>query len=364
MDLGLHRALPVVGFGLNILLLVVALVADRRDPRNRAFAGFTAALAAWNFGVIGLRSAPDPASALRWEWLIHVAIAVVPVLFAEYVRAFLGWRHRSPLLAAAYVLAAIFIAITPTRSLMVGVQETVWGYAPVPGAAYGLFLVYFYGYLVGGAVALAAAARTLRGARVTRARWVAAGILFALLGGAADFVRFVAGWERLYPVGIPANMVFAVALGVAIVRHRLVEITVLMRRAVLYALTSLALAPFAVIAINAAARAGEGDGVGTAVSALIAVGALAAGLPVLRKLEALLERVMFHREHGVRDALLELARELGTVTHVRGVGSVLTRGLVVKVPLRSAGLYVPEPGDRRFQCLARYVAEDDDVQSP
>src|SRR5256885_875552 len=264
MDLGLHRALPVVGFGLNILLLVVALVADRRDPRNRAFAGFTAALAAWNFGVIGLRSAPDPASALRWEWLIHVAIAVVPVLFAEYVRAFLGWRHRSPLLAAAYVLAAIFIAITPTRSLMVGVQETVWGYAPVPGAAYGLFLVYFYGYLVGGAVALA----------------------------------------------------------------------------------------------------GEGGGVGTAVRALIAVGALAAGLPVLRKLEALLERVMFHREHGVRDALLELARELGTVTHVRGVGSVLTRGLVVKVPLRSAGLYVPEPGDRRFQCLARYVAEDDDVQSP
>jgi hypothetical protein len=197
MDLALHRALPVVGFGLNILLLVVALVADRRDPRNRAFAGFTAALAAWNFGVIGLRSAPDPVAALRWEWLIHVAIAVVPVLFAEYVRAFLGWRHRSPLLAAAYVLAAIFIAITPTRSLMVGVQETVWGYAPVPGPAYALFLVYFYGYLVGGAVALAAATRTLRGARVTRARWVAAGILFALLGGAADFVRFVFGWERL-----------------------------------------------------------------------------------------------------------------------------------------------------------------------
>ena len=47
MDLGLHRALPVVGFGLNILLLVVALVADRRDPRNRAFAGFTAASLPW-----------------------------------------------------------------------------------------------------------------------------------------------------------------------------------------------------------------------------------------------------------------------------------------------------------------------------
>ena len=364
MDPSLHRALPAVGFGLNLLLLVVTLVADRRDPRNRAFAAFTAALATWNLGVIGLRSASDPAVAMRWEWLIHVAVALVPVLFAEYVRAFLGRRERGPVLTVAYVLAAVFIALTPTRWLITDVQQTVWGYAPVPGPAYGPFLVYFYGYLVGDAAALAVAARHLRGARVTRARWIVAGILVALLGAATDFLRFVVDWERLYPIGIPANMVFALALGVAIVRYRLVEITVLMRRAVLYALTSLALAPFVVIALNVAARVTRGDGLGVLVGALIAVAALAAGLPVLRKLEALLEGVMFHREHGVRDALLGLARELGTVTHMRGVGSVLTSGLVTKIPLRNAGLYLPDAGDRRFGCLARYVAADDDVQVP
>src|SRR6267142_7182743 len=101
MDPSLHRALPVVGFALNLLLLVVALVADRRDPRNRAFAAFTAALATWNLGVIGLRLAADPAAAMRWEWVIHVAIAMVPVFFTEYVRAFLGRYERGPVLAAA-----------------------------------------------------------------------------------------------------------------------------------------------------------------------------------------------------------------------------------------------------------------------
>src|SRR5262249_44499329 len=151
-----------------------------------------------------LRSAADPAAAMRWEWLIHVAIALVPVFFAEYVRAFFGRAERGRLLTSAYVLAAVFIALIPTRWLMADVQQTVWGYAPVPRPAYAPFLAYFYGYLLSGAFVLADAAREARGALVTRARWVAAGLMVALLGAAFDFVRFTAGWERLYPLGIPA----------------------------------------------------------------------------------------------------------------------------------------------------------------
>src|SRR5258705_2792374 len=236
MEPSLHKALPAVALVLNVLLAVVALAADRRDARNRSFAAFAGALAAWNLGVIGLRSAGDPAAAMRWEWLIHVAIALVPAFFAEYVRAFLR-RDRGRLLTAAYALAGVFAGLAPTPWLVTGVAQTVWGYAPVPGPAYGPFLLYFYGYLIGGAVVLARDAGA-RGALATRARWIVAGILVALLGGAFDFVRFMAGWERLYPIGIPANMVFGLALGVAIVRYRLVDVTVVMRRAGLYALTS------------------------------------------------------------------------------------------------------------------------------
>ena len=361
VELSLHRALPVLGFALNLLLVVVTLVADRRDPRHRAFAAFGAALAAWNLGVIGLRSATAPAPALHWEWVIHVAIALVPALFLEYVRAFLGTPARGRVRAASWILAAAFIVLTPTRFLIPGVQPTVWGYAPVPGAAYAPFLAYFYGYLIGGAVMLARTSRRLRGALITRARWIVAGILVALAGGAADFVRFIVGWEQLYPIGVPANMIFGLALGVAIVRYRLVDVTVLVRRAALYALAGLALAPFAVIAMHAFARRGRGDGVASAVAALIAVGALAAGLPLLRALEARLQRVMFHRQHGVRDALLALARQLNEVTDGQGVARVLTRGLVSVVPVRCAGLYLPDSEDHKFRGIERYSAPDDDV---
>ena len=347
---------------LNLLLAGVALVADHRDRRNRAFAAFAVAMGTWTLGVIGLRLAPTPAAAMRSEWLIHAAIALVPAFFLQYVRAFLGRRPYGRVLPAAYTLAGLFILLTPTPWLLAGVQRTVWGYAPVPGPAYAPFLLYFYGCFVAGAALLASEARRQRGALTTRAQWIITGIAVALLGGAFDFIRFVAGWERLYPIGIPANMVLGLALGVAIVRYRLVGISVLARRTVLYALSSLALAPFLFIAINAAARAQRGDRLGSVVAALLAAGALVAGVPLLRKVEALLERVMFHREHGVSRALLELSEALGDVSDTPSVAGVLTRGLVDQIPLRSAGVYLPEAPTGRFWGIERHVIDGDDAE--
>src|SRR5690349_8423214 len=121
MEPSLHHMLPGVALILNVLLGLVALAADHRDRRNRAFAAFAAALATWNLGVIGLRSAGGPAGAMRWEWLIHVAVALVPVLFVQYVVAFLD-RAPGRLLPAAYGLAGLFVALTPTPWLLAGVR--------------------------------------------------------------------------------------------------------------------------------------------------------------------------------------------------------------------------------------------------
>ena len=87
---------------------------------------------------------------------------------------------------------------------------------------------------------------------------------------------------------------------------------------------------------------------------------LAAGLPVLRRVEGLLERVMFHPEQGVRKALLGLARGLGAVTDVAGVARVLTRGLVAEIPLRYLIAFVfPITATMRSFLEAKGHARDD-----
>src|SRR5947209_20602171 len=72
-----HKLLPLVALGLNLLLLGSALAPDRRSLRNVRFAYLATALAVWNLGVFGPRARsgggvgatkPGRAAGRGWGW--------------------------------------------------------------------------------------------------------------------------------------------------------------------------------------------------------------------------------------------------------------------------------------------------------
>src|SRR5881396_678061 len=288
-----HKLLPLVALGLNLLLLGSALAPDRRSLRNVRFAYLATALAVWNLGVFGLRASADPDVALFWERVLHVGVIPIPVLFYHYVIAFLDLPRRRPELIGGYVLCGVFLAAGPTPLFLRGVTDSDWGFMPAAGPLYVPFFVYFQSYLVLGLVQLVRAYTSQSSSfKRNRTLLVIIGVEVSLLGGIVDIVRFLFRWEWLYPVGIPSNAIFALALGVAIVR---------------YLLTSVALAPILFLGLwaldqfvdrPATALTPDGFGVDTLTrDAAILLLVFTVALPLLRKLEGGLERLMFRRRH-------------------------------------------------------------------
>ncbi|MBI2491187.1 MAG: hypothetical protein HYV94_03665 [Candidatus Rokubacteria bacterium] len=364
-----HKLLPLVALGLNVLLLGSALTADRRSRRNHLFAYLTAGLAVWNLGVFGLRSTTDPATAILWEQFLHVGVIPIPVLFYHYVLAFLDAPRARRTLLAGYALCGLFVAASPTPWFLHGVTDSTWGFMPAAGPLYAPFFVYFQSYLLLGLVRLLRAYRAQPSSfRRNRTLLVILGAVVSLLGGVVDFVRFILSWDWLYPIGIPSNALFALALGVAIVRYRLMDVGVLAKRTVLYLLTSVALAPilFAglwvfdqVVADRAVPPT---SGLEPLVrDTLILLLVFTVALPLLRKLETGLERVMLRRRRGVRDALVALNRELGSQLEVGALGRTLTRGLVIRVPVLHASLLAWDERAQTFAPLARATSEAADA---
>lgn len=363
-----HKLLPLLALGLNLLLLGAALAPDRKRHHDYVFAYLAASLAVWNLGVLGLRWTEVPATAAAWESFLHLGVIPIPALFYHYVLAFLDLPRRRRSLAAAYALAALFLVLSLTPWFLRGVTETAWGFAPAAGPAYAPFVVYFQAYLVAGLVRLLVAYPAIASSfKRNRARLVIGGVVVSLAGGLVDFLRFMLGWEWLYPIGIPCNAVFAVALGVAIVRYRLLDVRVLVRRLLLYLGTSVALAPvlFAglwVLDQLLAVREAPGPAATTALlvrDAALLLLVFVVALPLLRKLEAGLERVMFRRQHGARDALVALGHELASLLDLGAIGRTLTEGLVRRVPVVHASLYAHDGASGRFLPLARAAADPD-----
>jgi signal transduction histidine kinase len=359
----IHKLLPLFALGLNLLLLGSALAPDRKSHRNLLFAYLAAGLAVWNLGVFGLRWTSNPDTAVAWEYFLHLGVIPIPVLFYHYVLAFLDLPRRRPALIGGYVLCGAFLVASPTPYFLRGVTESAWGFMPAAGPLYAPFFVYFQSYLVLGLVRLVRAYRSQSSSfKRNRTLLVISGVVVSLLGGAVDFLRFIFRWDWLYPVGIPGNALFALALGVAIVRYHLMDIGVLAKRMVLYLLTSAALAPILFIGLWALDEALVGRapaaGAGTLVrDALILLLVFTVALPLLRKLEGGLEWIMFRRRHGVRDALATLHRELGSLLEIGALGRTLTQGLVARVPVLHASLHLYDAAVEGFVPFAHAASE-------
>src|SRR5437879_12617049 len=98
------------------------------------------------------------------------------------------------------------------------------------------FFVYFKFFLIYGLPHLIRIYKDVESSfRRNRATLILLGTGVSLVGGVIDFARFiltrfVPAADLVYPMGIPANMIFALMLGTSIVGYRLFDVNVLVRK--------------------------------------------------------------------------------------------------------------------------------------
>ncbi len=357
----LHHILPLAALGLNVALVAIALVRDPGSRLNRVFVWFVSAMALWNFGVFMLRRAADEPSALAWEVVIHVGVIALPAFYYHFVLVFLeSTLERRRGLVAAYGLAAGFslMNLAWPAVLVGGVQSTAWGWAPVPGALYHAFLVYFYAFLGAGLLHLRRAYTAAgSGFRRNRILLVLLGTALTIVGGFVDIIRFaVAGvvpsLEHAYPIGIPTNMLCAVLFGAAIVRYRMFDVSVVVKKCAVYGMVS-AVVTSALIGVTWAIERAFALPPITAVWIITPLGFLFTLLltPLGRPVEDWIERLMFSKPRGCHKALVALSKQMSMILDFGQVVDTLVRGLVRGIPLTHGALLVYDPATSAFVLL-------------
>ena len=349
----LHQLLPLGAFLLNVILVTLALVRNGGSRLNRVFAYCVGSMAIWNFGSFLLRRAPDEQAAWTAEVIIHAAVALVPAFYYHFVLIFLdATRARRRSLALAYGVAGVFSVLNLIGSplFMKGVKATYWGWAPAPGPLYLVYTVFLHACMIGGPwLLLRAQRRPDSSFRRNRSRLIVLATLVTLTGGVIDIARFVVARfvpaaEHFYPLGIPANMVFAVLLGISIVRFRLFDVSAAVKKAAVYSVAVGLLTAAITSAVDALDLLGWSPI--ERLAAAIGLGMIVALFS--NQLLRPLERLVRSRRHGCRDALVALSKQMSTMLDFTRVVETLVSDLVRGIPVSDCALLILDRDKGQF----------------
>jgi two-component system NtrC family sensor kinase len=308
-----HFTIPLLAAIVTLALGVLVLRSAPRVRVNQVFAFLAVTLAFWNLNFFVLYFVGDREVALSWSRVLRTGtFFVLPAVL--HLVSVLRVR-RSRLLHVGLIVDYLFaclLALANTQNLMVAdLRAFAWGYYSVTGPLYSLFTL---AVIVNFGAALAILVSDYFSTSDPRVRlqlkfWLL-GALFAFPLGCTNLLP--AYGIPFYPLGNLANAVWAGLVAYAIIRHRLMDIDVVVTKGMAYAAVAFVLIAPAFALLLWLQRLSFGqvhpDFSAVLLFTLIAVGVL---FPALRfRAESRIERSLFREKHEYRAALMTFTRSI------------------------------------------------------
>ena len=347
MNWGFGTIIPLAACVVYVLLIVLAARQGLDRRVNQLFIWYAFLLMLWSFGSFIWHAYPLDVNILFWNRFLIVSGVFSSVAMFHFVRVFLGKSQPVAWLSLGYGLCALFAVLTimgytlKSVSYVDGVLHQEMGLA--------MLVLSPVAFIFGGAAVF----NLVQGYRKekdpfarNRIAYPLAGVWIALVLGLASNV--VSGL-RGYPIDHSGNLINAALLSYAILRYKLLDIQIVFKGGLRYALQSLILAGVLVLAGGAWFAA---NGVLDLMSWSRAVGIAILFAIALQLLIRLMRRPisgLFAGEHSdYRHMLRSTSRALSAMPELEDQASWLMDNLMQTVEAEKGGLFLLDEEQKRY----------------
>ena len=338
---------PLSLFIVTTLLLALALFVWRarpENPVNRSFSAFTLCLAAWSLGIAALYTHGPHAF---WAHFIFTVASLVPAAFLAFVHYYPrpGRFPRSPLLYVTYLLAVGFAVFSATTGFIVN-DVTITALGPVRsvGTMYSAFVVYFVLTWSMSFAGLGLKWYRAKSSERAHLSYVGSGILLGVAGGLTTnlFLPLITGHSYYSWLGPYFSLPFMILVAHAIIRHRLMDLRLVVHRGITLAVAIvLSLLPVGILLGILWPRLSillDANDLVALLAAVVVVGLL---IPVIRDATGrLLDRYVYRTHVNYQRTVRRASAELTRVLDLKILLPFLSGTLVEATNSEGAAVYL------------------------
>ncbi|OGB87279.1 hypothetical protein A3H38_05530 [candidate division WOR-1 bacterium RIFCSPLOWO2_02_FULL_46_20] len=229
----------------SLLLAAFVFLKGGKSAPSLTLGFLSLSIAGWCFGQFMGGIVSDKAQVLFWTRLGLIGAVFLPVLFVHFTAAFLKKEHK---LWLFYLIGCVFLLADFTPLLVADVAPIVGiGYYPQPGLIYQYFTFYVFICFIYGFFLLFRAYRFAKGEQRNQLLYLILGALIGFSGGATTFFPV---WGIDFPIlsryALPLYVLITIY---AILKHKLLNISVIVREGLIYSVLTLFFTGFYVSAV-------------------------------------------------------------------------------------------------------------------
>jgi two-component system, NtrC family, sensor kinase len=320
------------------------------DVRHRTYAAFCLCLTLWSYAYFRWLISDNAADALWWSRaLMAGAIFIPPTAFHHLVRL-LDKKIPSWFIPANYLISALIFGANGGDWVVVGVApQGRFAFWPVPGPLFHLHVAQLAGLALLGLALLYRELGRADGLRRNQIKFLIFAEIVGWSGGATNYPLWYG--IPILPFGNILVSLYTAIFAYAMVRYRLLDIEVVIKKSLIYTFQLLILLiPCYLVLL--AAQLTFFDAVSrsfsfVALALFIVVGFL---FPKIRfRTEEAFERVLFKKGHDYRATLLHSSREMVSMVDLEAVSENLVKTVVKALGVAKASLFLFDESSGLFK---------------
>src|SRR4030042_2391318 len=313
----------ILPFSIGLLLII------KGKEKHSTILGLTCiASSIWSLGAFKFSTTISQETALYWIKIAHIGIILTPAFFLHFVCQFIK-KYKKILVITAYLLSIFFLALTFFNNNFINIhfvfnQFYFFSFDINRNPLYVLFYIIFYWFfLIYAFVQLIKFYRYSIGIKRNQIKYLIVGCMIAWLGPEGMFL-LVFG-VPIYPYSNILIGIYPLIFSYAILRYRLMDINIVIKRTAVYSLSAGLLASFFVVIVLAVTKYLAGF-FGITSFAIMAIAAIVIALlsnPIKNRIQTIIDKIFYKRTYDYYSTIQKVSHELASTFNLKRIYSFI-----------------------------------------